>query len=91
MRVSLTLPDLGAGDEAMRVSGWLVDRGDVILAGDRVVEVLIAGVTCDIEATHSGCLVEIAKPVDAQVTRGEVLGWLDSTADDDIIKRDPAA
>ena len=82
MRVSLTLPDLGVGDESVRVSGWLVDRGDLVIEGDRVAEVLISGVTFDVEATQSGQLIEISKSVDATVSCGEVLCWLNSTDDD---------
>ena len=78
MRVSLTLPDLGTGDEAVRVSGWLIDRGDRVIEGDRVAEVLISGVTFDIEATQSGQLLEISKSVDATVSCGDVLGWLNT-------------
>jgi pyruvate/2-oxoglutarate dehydrogenase complex dihydrolipoamide acyltransferase (E2) component len=81
MRLSLSLPELGTGDETVSVSGWLVDRGDLILEGDRIVEVLVSGVTFDVEATHSGRLVEISKPVDATLTHGEILGWIDSRDD----------
>lgn len=93
MRVSLTLPDLGVGDESVRLSGWLVDRGDLIIEGDRVAEVLISGVTCDIEATQSGQLVEIAKPIDAVMSCGDILAWID-TADDELAdaeQHDPLA
>ena len=78
MRVSLSLPDLGVGDEPVRVSGWLADRGDLVIEGDRVAEVMISGVTFDVEAPHSGQLTEINKSVDATVSRGDVLGWLNS-------------
>ena len=79
MRIPLRLPDLGVHDEAVRVSGWLVDRGEFVIAGDRVAEVLLPGVTFEVEAAQSGTLVEIVKPVDAVVARGETLCWLDST------------
>lgn len=82
MRVPLSLPDLGVGDESVCVSGWLVDRGDIVLEGDRVTEVLISGVTFDIDATQSGQLVEIAKPVDAIVSCRDILAWIDTAADD---------
>ena len=82
MRIPLTLPELDVHGEAVRVSGWLVDRGEFVIAGDRVVEVLLAGVTFDVEAARSGMLVEITKPVDAVVARGETLCWLD-LADDE--------
>jgi pyruvate/2-oxoglutarate dehydrogenase complex dihydrolipoamide acyltransferase (E2) component len=87
LRVSLLLPDLGVGDESVRVSGWLADRGDSIIEGDRVAEVMISGVTFDVEATQSGQLIEITKSVDTTVALGEPLGWLD-TADADIDSSD---
>lgn len=79
MRVCLSLPDLGVGDETVRVSGWLVDRGDLIIKGDRVVEVMISGVTFDVESSQSGRLLEITRSVDSVVSCGEVLGWMDSS------------
>lgn len=82
MRVSLSLPDLGVGDEPVRVSGWLIDRGDLVIEGDRVAEVLISGVTFDIEATHAGQLIEITKSVDATISHGDVLCWLNSADDE---------
>ena len=82
MRIPLRLPELGVHDETVRVSGWLVDRGEFVIAGDRVAEVLLLGVTFEVEAAQSGTLVEIAKPVDAVVARGETLCWLDSTDDE---------
>ncbi len=82
MRVSLTLPDLGIGDESVRVSGWLVDRGDLVIEGDRVAEVLISGVAFEVEAAQSGQLIEITKSVDSSVSSGDVLGWLNSSDDE---------
>ena len=82
MRIPLTLPDLGVHSEIVRVTSWLVERGEFVITGDRVVEVLLAGVTFDVEAARSGTLIEIAKPVDAVVTRGETLCWLDSADDE---------
>ncbi len=84
MRVSLLLPDLGAGDEPIRVSGWLVDRGDFVIEGDRVAEVMISGVTFDVEANRSGQVIEISKSVDATVSSGEVLVWLNSDDEPDV-------
>ncbi len=75
-RFPITVPDLGSGSEAVRVSAWLVDVGQTVIAGDRVVEVLVPGITFDIEAAQSGELVEVTRPVDAIVTRGDVLGWI---------------
>jgi 2-oxoglutarate dehydrogenase E2 component (dihydrolipoamide succinyltransferase) len=75
-RRPITVPELGAGDEPIRVSAWLVDVGQTVIAGDRVVEVLIPGITFDIGAGRSGELVEVIRSADAVVVPGDVLGWI---------------
>jgi len=75
-RYPITLPDLGTGGEVIRVSAWLVDIGQAVIAGDRVVEVLVPGITFDLEAGKTGELVEICRAVDAIVESGDVLGWI---------------
>ena len=81
MRIPIIVPNVGSGDETLRLSGWFIDVGDVVLAGDLVAEVLIPGVTFDIIAESSGRLVEIAKPVDTVTFKGDTLGWLDDADD----------
>jgi len=78
MRIPVILPELGAGDEEMRVSCWLVDLGDEIAAGDRIVEILIDGVTFDLAAERSGTLARIEKPLDSVVRTGDTLGWIEA-------------
>ena len=79
MRVPITVPDLRSGDESIRISGWLIDEGDLVLAGELFVELLIPGLTIDIIASSTGRLVEIVKHVDSQVQVGDVIGWLEQT------------
>jgi pyruvate/2-oxoglutarate dehydrogenase complex dihydrolipoamide acyltransferase (E2) component len=83
MRTPIVVPDLRIGTETLVISGWLVDEGDLVIAGDIVVEVLIPGVTFDILAESTGQLVQIVKPVDVSVTAGEVIGWLDDETIED--------
>jgi pyruvate/2-oxoglutarate dehydrogenase complex dihydrolipoamide acyltransferase (E2) component len=78
MRIPVILPELGAGDEEMRVSCWLVDLGDEIGEGDRIVEILIDGVTFDLAAEQSGTLTRIEKPLDSVVRTGDTLGWIEA-------------
>ena len=73
----VTLPDLQSGDEPVRVSCWLVDVGDDIDEGDRVVEVLIRGITFDVSAPAAGRLTRIEKSFDMPVVPGDILGWID--------------
>jgi 2-oxoglutarate dehydrogenase E2 component (dihydrolipoamide succinyltransferase) len=78
MRTPLTLPDLGVRDEELRVSCWLVDLGDAVDEGDRIIEILLDGITFDVLAERSGILARIDRPLDSVVRTGDVLGWLES-------------
>ena len=84
MRHAIFLPEVGAENEPVRVSGWLADVGDTIIAGDIVAEVLLPGITFDVEATQSGQLVRIEKPIDALVASGDVLGWIDEVVEESV-------
>lgn len=83
MPTPVTLPEIGAGAEAIRISCWLVEPGETVERDDRVVEVVLQGMTFDVPAPIAGCLQRIDKPVDTVVLPGETLGWIepDSTED----------
>ncbi len=76
-RIPIPLPDLGAGPETIRVSTWLVDVGEVVEAGERLVDVLIPGVSFSVAAPGGGRLVKIECPTDSHVKSGDVLAWLE--------------
>jgi pyruvate/2-oxoglutarate dehydrogenase complex dihydrolipoamide acyltransferase (E2) component len=78
MSIPIVLPELGAGGADVRVSSWLVDLGDEVDAGDRVVEVLLPGATFDVPAPAAGILTGIARPVDSVVRSGDTLGWIET-------------
>ena len=78
MRTPVILPDLGAGDEELRVSCWLVDLGDAVDAGDRIVEILLDGMTFDVTAEQSGFVTRIERHLDSVVRSGDVLGWIET-------------
>ncbi len=80
MRTPVLLPDLGAAGEELRVSCWLVDLGESVDVGDRIVEILMDGVTFDVSAEQSGILVRVERPLDSIVRSGDVLGWLEAEA-----------
>ena len=84
MRIPIIVPDLHSENESIRVSGWLVDEGDLVLAGDLVAEVLIPGITFDIMAESTGRLVEILKPTDNSIQVGDILGWLEDSTEENI-------
>ena len=87
MRVPIVVPRaLGSGEEPLRLCGWLVDEGDLVLAGDLVAEVLIPGChEVEIVAESTGRLAEIVKPIDSVVLVGEVICWLEDGTTDDML------
>lgn len=76
----LTLPELGAARQQVRVSTWLTQIGEEVAAGDPVVEVLLRGITFDVEAPHSGRLRRIGLFENDVVEPGDTLGWIESSA-----------
>ena len=78
----LTLPELGAAGQQIRVSTWLTQIGEEVAAGEPVVEVLLHGITFDVEATHSGRLRRIGLFENDVVEPGETLGWIETAVVD---------
>jgi pyruvate/2-oxoglutarate dehydrogenase complex dihydrolipoamide acyltransferase (E2) component len=72
----ICLPDIGAAQIPLQISSWLVNIGEAIQEGDRIVEVLIPGMTFDINSPRSGVLIRIEKSSGAFVKQGDVLGYL---------------
>jgi pyruvate/2-oxoglutarate dehydrogenase complex dihydrolipoamide acyltransferase (E2) component len=75
MRKPVTMPDLHAAGPV--VSVWFVEPGERVFAGDRLVEILIAGATVDVSAPATGRLVEKMAWPDEAVTPGQVLGYIE--------------
>ena len=77
MPTAIRLPELGTGDEPIRVSSWLVEPGDSVEVGDRVVEVLVRGMTFDVSSGTTGVFARVEKPFDSEIAPGDVLGWIE--------------
>ena len=76
----ILLPDLGAGDEPIHVSTWLVDLEEPVELGERLVDVLIPGISFSVASPTAGRLIKIERPSNSLVKAGEVLGWLEPPA-----------
>jgi pyruvate/2-oxoglutarate dehydrogenase complex dihydrolipoamide acyltransferase (E2) component len=79
--VAVTTPNLGAR-EGVRVSGWLVEVGETVRVGDRLVELLMPGVSYDVAAPATGRLVNVTAAVGTGVRPGDVLGTI--AIDEDV-------
>jgi len=75
MPTPIRLPDLGGGP--VTLSHWYAEPGDRVLAGERLVEVLIEGATFEVTSPASGTLIaKHAFPRDP-LTPGQVLGTVE--------------
>jgi len=79
--VPILLPDLGTGTEPVRICAWLADPGQTLSAGERIVQVVVPGISFDVVAPVSGELTEVACPLGARVRPGEILGWMQPSAE----------
>ena len=73
----IRLPELKVDGQTIRVSTWLIELGEVVIVGDAVVEVLVKGITFDVDAPVSGQLRRINRFEDDVVVTGDVLGWIE--------------
>ncbi len=76
MSVHIVVPDLGAGDVEICVSTWFVEPGDPVVVGDRLLELLIPGMTFDVPASCTGKLASIDKREGDVVGTGDRLGTI---------------
>lgn len=77
MRSRVEMPDVGCPHP--RLSVWYARVGDLVLAGDRLVEILVDGATIDISAPVNGQLVECHARVDEFVDPGRLLAVIETT------------
>ena len=79
-RVALEIPKVGLVMQTVTLQRWLKSVGDVVTAGEPLVEVETEKSIVEIEAAASGRLVEILVQVGAEANVGDQIGWLESDA-----------
>ena len=72
----ICLPDLGANQQEIQLTSWRVRPGDEVSSSDRLVEVLMRGISFDIHADRCGRMGPIRLFEGALLQVGDVLGWL---------------
>jgi pyruvate/2-oxoglutarate dehydrogenase complex dihydrolipoamide acyltransferase (E2) component len=78
MQTPITLPDLGGLSEPV-LSIWFVEPGEHVFAGDKLVEVLLAGATFDVSSPVSGRLTTKLAWPNERLHAGQVLGMVEAT------------
>lgn len=81
VELPIIMPDIGAGRWSVQVCAWLVNLGDQIREGDRLIEVSLPGLTFDVNSPADGQLIAIDKTVGEKVGPGDVLGRLIPSAE----------
>ena len=73
----LVLPDLGIDGQPIVASLWLVEQGDRVEVGDRVLEVLAGAATVDLPAPAGGLLAETLVAEDEPLRVGQRLAVIE--------------
>ena len=74
--IPVAVPNVGTGDDAIRITAWLVDQGDQVFRNEQLLELMVPGVTFDVPSPVEGRLMTLARPVGALVSPGETVGWI---------------
>lgn len=77
-RYEFTLPELGAGAMPITTSLWLVEVGDEVSEGDRLLEVCFGAASVDLPAPVDGVLIEARVAEDDELQVGQVLGLIEA-------------
>src|SRR6186997_2112172 len=76
MSVNIVVPEVGESIVDARVAKWLKKEGDVVAAGEALVELETDKIDVEVSAPRAGVLEKIAHTNGADVKIGEVLGTI---------------
>ena len=76
-RIPIEMPKLGYDMEVGTIGSWLKQVGESVDRGDPIAEIETDKTTVEMEATHSGTLVEQTLAPGEEVPVGTVIGYLD--------------
>jgi 2-oxoglutarate dehydrogenase E2 component (dihydrolipoamide succinyltransferase) len=91
MSSNIVVPEVGESIVDARVAKWLKKEGDVVAAGDPLVELETDKIDLEVAAPQAGVLARIDHRDGADVKVGEVLGIIDESAGAATTKPAPAA
>ena len=77
MRVEISMPHRGDGDEPLKIVSWLKQVGDQVERGEAIAEIETDKSTIELEAFQTGTLAGIVHGPDALVSPGEIIGYLE--------------
>jgi len=81
MQVEIKVPSLGESETEATLIAWLKQEGDVVAVDDVLAEIESDKITMEITALDSGVLTRILKQVEDIVEPGEVIAYIDDSAE----------
>lgn len=82
MSFTLTVPKLGAEGVAIEVGTWLVEPGEPILEGERLVELQLPGMVFVVSADRNGTVGDVLAQTGASVAEGDPLVRINTETDE---------
>jgi len=74
--IPIVLPDLGTEGSTVGVSAWFVETGDLVETGEKILEVVIPGMTCDVCSPAAGRIARVVAELDDRLMPGTIVAWL---------------
>ena len=74
----LKVPDLGLSDTPIKLTGWLLEAGAQLSAGERVAELLAGEVLVELTSPWSGRLAQRCALAEQTVAVGETLAQIET-------------
>jgi pyruvate/2-oxoglutarate dehydrogenase complex dihydrolipoamide acyltransferase (E2) component len=78
MAIPIRVPEFDTNEETIKIGHWLMESGQLVQAGDHLVELLIPGIVYVVSADSEGVLGGTLKKQDQHVNSGDVIAWLES-------------
>ena len=88
MDIEIKVPSLGESETEATLIAWLKQEGDAVAVDDVLAEIESDKITMEITALDAGVLKGVLKKVDDVVEPGEVIGYIDDSAQ--AVKSAPA-
>ena len=77
-RTPIEMPKLGYDMETGAIGSWLKQVGETVQRGEAIAEIETDKTTVEMEATHSGVLVEQSVAAGEEVDVGMVIGFIET-------------
>lgn len=80
--VPVIVPELDSRTRPLQLVQWLVDPGASVHAGDRIAELLVAGIVFHLPSPADGVIIRVVIRAHSRVGIGDVLGWIEPTPEE---------